>query len=174
MISMRKTRKTISIEAEYVELLKEIAKARGMSVSSYIRRLITEVAKAEEIGLFAPRALSEKRAEVLLNRFGFTLVPVDIITSNISDEDLLSRGMAIGKTMVELEIDPFEVIELIGLSNQIIVPQGDNIVILPQQDELKRKLTVLLIGMARGADLKLTESRDIVIISPSKRSQISY
>lgn len=174
MNSMRKTRKTISIEAEYVELLKNIAKNRGMSISSYIRRLIMEVAKAEEMGLFAPRAISEKRAEVLLNRFGFTLVPLDIITSNISDEELLNRGMAIGKTMIELDIDPFEVIEIIGISNHIIVPQGDNIVILPQHDELKRKLSLLLVGIAKGSDLKLTHSRDIVIISPSKKMQVIY
>lgn len=171
---MRKTRKTISVEAEYVELLKEIAKSRGMSISSYIRRLIMEVGKAEEMGLFAPRALSEKRAEVLLNRFGFTLVPLDIVTGSINDEELLNRGMAIGKTMAELEIEPFEVIELIGLSNHIVIPQGDNIVVLPQHDEIKRKLSVLLVGIAKGADLKLTQSKDIVIISPSRRTQFTY
>ncbi|MCC6054347.1 MAG: CopG family transcriptional regulator, partial [Thermosphaera sp.] len=111
---MRKSRKTIGVEAEYVELLKQIAVSRGMSIASYLKRLIEESVKIEEMGYFAPRALSERRIELILSKLGFTIIPWDITSEATSDEIALERGLVIGKTLRELGLNPVEVIELIG------------------------------------------------------------
>lgn len=168
MGSTKKTRKTIGIDAEYVELLKDIASKRGMSTTSYLRKLLDEVVRVETMGLFAPRALSERRSEIVLHRFGFIFVPSEVLNTNISDEELYNRGVTIGRTLLELDMNPLEVIELIGLTNQLIIPQGDNLVILPQYSELKRKLSQMLIGIAKGAELGVVESGEIKIIIPRR------
>jgi hypothetical protein len=167
---LRKSRKTIGVDAEYAELLKEIARGRGMSIASYLRRLIDEAVKVEDLGFFAPRALSEKRAEILLSRLGFTYSLPDILSKEYTDEELLSRGVSIGRAIVELGVNPLEVIELIGVSNQLIVIQGDNIIILPQHEEYKRRLSILLKGVAKGAGLNTLDSGEVTIIIPSGRT----
>lgn len=169
---MRKSRKTIGVEAEYVELLKQIAVSRGMSIATYLKRLIEESVKIEEMGYFAPRALSERRIELILSKLGFTIMPWDITSEPTSDEIALERGLVIGKTLRELGLNPVEVIELIGLSNQLIVIQGDNIIILPQYDPLRRKLSLLLKGIAKGAGLTIIESGETTIIMQSKRMSL--
>jgi hypothetical protein len=169
---LRKSRKTIGVEAEYVELLKQIAVSRGMSIATYLKRLIEESVKIEEMGYFAPRALSERRIELILSKLGFTIMPWDITSEPTSDEIALERGLVIGKTLRELGLNPVEVIELIGLSNQLIVIQGDNIIILPQYDPLRRKLSLLLKGIAKGAGLSIIESGETTIIMQSKRMSL--
>jgi len=169
---LRKSRKTIGVEAEYVELLKQIAVSRGMSIASYLKRLIEESVKIEEMGYFAPRALSERRIELILSKLGFTIMPWDITSEPTSDEIASERGLVIGKTLRELGLNPVEVIELIGLSNQLIVIQGDNIIILPQYDPLRRKLSLLLKGIAKGAGLTIIESGETTIIMQSKRMSL--
>jgi hypothetical protein len=169
---LRKSRKTIGVEAEYVELLKQIAVSRGMSIATYLKRLIEESVKIEEMGYFAPRALSERRIELILSKLGFTIMPWDITSEPTSDEIALERGLVIGKTLRELGLNPVEVIELIGLSNQLIVIQGDNIIILPQYDPLRRKLSLLLKGIAKGAGLTIIESGETTIIMQSKRMSL--
>ena len=169
---MRKSRKTIGVEAEYVELLKRIAVSRGMSIASYLKRLIEESAKLEEMGYFAPRALSERRIELILSKLGFTIMPWDITSEATSDEIALERGLLVGKTLRELGLDPVEVIELIGLSNQLIVIQGDNIIILPQYDPLRRKLSLLLKGIAKGAGLSIIEGGETTVIMQSRRTSV--
>ena len=169
---MRKSRKTIGVEAEYVELLKQIAVSRGMSIAAYLKRLIEESVKIEEMGYFAPRALSERRIELILSKLGFTIMPWDITSEPTSDEVALERGLVIGKTLRELGLNPVEVIELIGLSNQLIVIQGDNIIILPQYDPLRRKLSLLLKGIAKGAGLSIVESGETTVIMQSRRTSV--
>jgi hypothetical protein len=169
---LRKSRKTIGVDAEYVELLKQIAVSRGMSIASYLKRLIEESVKLEEMGYFAPRALSERRIELILSKLGFTIIPWDITSEPASDEIALERGLVIGKTLRELELNPVEVIELIGLSNQLIVMQGDNIIILPQYDPLRRKLSLLLKGIAKGAGLSIMEGGETTVIMQSRRTSV--
>lgn len=167
---MRKNRKTIGVDAEYAELLKEIAGRRGMSIASYLRRLIDEAVKVEDLGYFAPRALSERRAEILLSRLGFVYSLPDILSKEFTDDELLSRGISIGKAIVELGVNPLEVIELIGVSNQLIVIQGDNIIILPQHEEYKRKLSILLKGVAKGAGFNTVDSGEVTVILSSRKT----
>lgn len=169
---MRKNRKTIGVEAEYVELLKQIAVSRGMSIASYLKRLIEESVRIEEMGYFAPRALSDRRIELILSRLGFTIIPWDIASEPTSDETALERGLVVGKTLRELGLNPVEAIELIGLSNQLIVIQGDNIIVLSQYDPLKRKLSLLLKGIAKGAGLTIIEGGETTVIMQSRRTRI--
>ncbi|MEM1596773.1 MAG: CopG family transcriptional regulator [Desulfurococcaceae archaeon] len=166
---MRKSRKTIGIDAEYAELLKNIARKRGMSIASYLRRLIDEAVKVEELGYFAPRALSEKKAEILLSKLGFTYTIPDLLKNEIGDDELLTRGLNMGRALIELGVDPVEVVELIGISNQLIATQGENIIILPQHEDYKRKLSTLLKGIAKGAGLSVVESGEVAIIQPFKK-----
>ena len=166
---MRKNRKTIGLDAEYAELLKEIAKNRGMSIASYLRRLIDEAVKIEGLGYFAPRALSEKRAEIVLSRLGFIYTIPDALDNGFSDEDLLTRGVNIGRALIELGVNPLEVLELIGVSNQLIVIQGDNIIILPQHDKYKKRLSILLKGIAKGAGLNTVESGEVTVVLSNRK-----
>ncbi len=170
---MRKNRKTIGVDAEYVELLKQIARNRGMSIASYLRELVENAVKLEDMGYYAPRALLEKQIEILLSRLGFSILPPDILNAK-TDEEVVERGVVIGKTIRELGFSPVETIEFIGLSNQLIVSQGENIILLPQYDPVKKKLALLLKGIARGSGLTVIESGETTIILQTSRSLAIY
>jgi hypothetical protein len=94
----------------------------------------------------------------------------DILSKEFTDDELLSRGISIGKAIVELGVNPLEVIELIGVSNQLIVIQGDNIIILPQHEEYKRKLSILLKGVAKGAGFNTVDSGEVTVILSSRKT----
>jgi len=167
---LRKSRKTLGLDAEYAELLRELARKRGMSTAAYLRKLVEEAAKLEEMGYFAPRALSERRVELVLSKLGFTISVPELIAGNASDEEVVNRGVSIGRALVEIGVDPAEVVELIGLSNQLVVARGDNVVMLPQHDPYKQKLALLLKGLAKGAGLNTVDSGGVTVILLGKRS----
>lgn len=165
---MRRIRKTVGIDAELVEELKSIARARGMSLANYLRKLIQEALLIESMGYFAPRALSEKRTELILSKLGFTLIPYDLVDSNLSEEDAETKGISIGKALRELDIEPAEVIEMLSLDNQLAVTQGESLIILPQSDRLKKLLASLIKGIAKGSGLSVSSSGNIIIINLRK------
>ncbi len=165
---MRRIRRTVGIDAELVEELKSIARARGMSLANYLRKLIQEALLIESMGYFAPRALSEKRTELILSKLGFTLIPYDLVSNNLSEEDAEAKGISIGKALRELDIDPTEVIEMLSLDNQLAITQGESLIILPQSNRLKKLLASLIRGIAKGSGLSVSTSGNIIIINLRK------
>ncbi|ADV65563.1 ribbon-helix-helix protein, CopG family [Desulfurococcus mucosus] len=164
---MRKSRKTIGVDAEYVEALKEVAKRRGTSISSYMRQLIDEVLRIESAGYYAPRALMERWIEILLSKVGFTYVYPEVL--EVSDPvELERRGERLGSTLVELGVDPVKLVELLGVGTGTAISQGESIILIPQENPLKSRMLHLIRGMAKGAGLSISSSGSLVIISPRK------
>ncbi|MCY0867951.1 MAG: ribbon-helix-helix protein, CopG family [Desulfurococcus sp.] len=166
---MRKNRKMINLEAEYVDAIKEIARRRGLSISSYIRQLLDEALRVESMGYYAPRALMERWIELLLVKAGFTYIHPDILT--VEDLGVIEeKGVKLGRVLSELGADAMKIIELLGSEAGVAVVQGSSIILLPQEDKIKSKMLSLIKGVARGAGLTVSVSGSLTIISASRRS----
>ncbi|ACL11603.1 CopG family transcriptional regulator [Desulfurococcus amylolyticus] len=168
---MRKSRKTIGIDAEYIEALKEVARKRGTSISGYMRQLIDEALKIESMGYYAPRALMERWVELVLSKVGFAYMHVDIL--ELEDlEEIERRGEILGSTIAELGVDSMKIIELLGLSSGVGISQGSSIILLPQSSRVKTKMFHLIKGLAKGSGLVISSSGSLVIISPPRKTII--
>jgi len=164
---LRRSRKNIGLDAELVEELKNIARKRGISIAGYMRQLLDEALRIEAMGYYAPRALSERRIELVLSRVGFVYIP-SVILNTRDPREAEEKGEAVGRLITELGADPVELVELIGFENQVAVSQGDNMVLLPQDDELKNRIVYFIRGLARGAGLVVQSTGSLTIISLRK------
>ncbi|MEM1779857.1 MAG: CopG family transcriptional regulator [Desulfurococcaceae archaeon] len=165
---MRKNRKTIGVDMDTASHIKEIASKRNMSIASYVKKLVEEALKLESLGYYAPRALAEKRIEILLEKMGFSLIPLEIANNESSDELAESKGVEIGKALAELGVDPYEVVEYISTSNQVSITRGDNIILLPQTHVIKQKIVSFIKGIAKGSGLQVSTTGNLVVIEPPR------
>lgn len=158
-----RSRRNLGVDVDIAEGLKEVANSRGMSMASYMRKLFEEVVEVERLGHYAPGALAEKRVELILSRLGFTYVPADLIERHADPNTALNIGEKIGNTLKELDVRIEEFIEKTALNAGIAVARDDSIVLLPVSD-VKEVLKNLILGMARGYGLKVTNLGNLTII----------
>jgi len=91
-----------------------------------------------------------------------------VILNTRDPREVEEKGEVIGRLVTELGADPVELVELIGFENQVAVSQGDNMVLLPQDDELKNRIVYFTRVLARGAGLVVESTDSLTIISLRK------
>lgn len=159
-----RSRRTLGVDLELAEALKEIAKSRGMSLAGYLRKLFNEVIEVEKLGYFAPSALRDKRVELILSKLGFIYIPLDLLdNSSQTPEAVEALGVRVGSTLRELGINSYEVIERITLSNGLGIVKEDSLILIPSSGP-KETVRRFLVGLARGSSLNITTSGNLVII----------
>lgn len=161
------SRRTVGIDRDIMEKLKEIARKRGMGISPYLRKLIQEALELEKMGYYAPRALKERRIEVMLEMFNFGYIPLEI-TSN-PGTDARTYGRRLGEMIKEIGGDVYSVIEYLGQMHKIAVVQDDRITVLTPvgvENGVNRRalMAEILKGMAEGAKLPIKESGSTAVI----------
>jgi len=165
-------RRNVAIDVSIVSELKNIVAKKGMSLTSYLRSLLTEALRLEAKGLHAPKALKDAELVYVLRNFKFILIPLEVVENNIRiDEELLKNsreyGIRIGKVLKELGIDISETIDYL-LHDVPTTPLGkDKIIILPTQGT-SRVLIELAKGIAEGGGLKVSESPHTTVIEFNK------
>jgi predicted DNA-binding protein len=165
------SRRTVGMDRDIMERLKEIAKRRGMGISPYLRKLIQEALELEKMGYYAPRALKERRLEIMLEMFNFGYIPLEI-TSN-PGMDARSYGKRLGETLREIGGDVYSVIEYLGQMHKVAIVQDDKITVLTptgMENGLNRRALIaeILKGMAEGAKLPIKETGTTAIIEMSR------
>ncbi|MEZ0290808.1 MAG: hypothetical protein ABWJ42_06960 [Sulfolobales archaeon] len=170
---MGKQRKNIAIDKDIAEKIKIIAKNRGMTLSEYLRKLFRSAISLEEQGIYVPRLLEEVIIDRILSSFKFITIPQDLLDEkNFSKEDYEKArvyGERIGRAFREMFLDPILLIERIGEASDLIVRRGGSMVIM-KSDGLKRVIAELIIGIARGGELEISESEYITIINTRSTS----
>lgn len=160
---MSKSRRCIGLDIDLAEELKNIARSRGMSIVSYMRKLLEEVVEFENHGYYAPEVLNEKRIELMLSKLGFIYIPAELVEKTVNPEEAEAVGLKIGKALVELGIDLAEFIERFAIKNDLAVVQRNTLILIPATS-IKKVLVYLLIGIAKAGGISVSTSGDVVII----------
>ncbi len=156
----------MGLDEDLAEELREIAKLRGMSIASYMRKLISSALELEKMGYFAPKALEDKKLEIVLATFNFAYIPLDLVNSDGSIDKIRVLGEMIGAALKEMGMDIYSIIEYIGSSTKTIISHGDRIVIVPTPNN--PTISELVKGIARGGGLEIQESGGLAIINMPK------
>jgi hypothetical protein len=160
---LSKSRRCIGLDIDLAEELKNIARSRGMSIVSYMRKLLEEVVEFENHGYYAPEVLNEKRIELMLSKLGFIYIPAELVEKTVNPEEAEAVGLKIGKALVELGIDLAEFIERFAIKNDLAVVQRNTLILIPATS-IKKVLVYLLIGIAKAGGISVSTSGDVVII----------
>ena len=156
-------RKTLTIDRATANTIKDLASRHGLTISSYMKKLIDRVTKIEELGFFAPTALDDLYTIYTLTQFGFVPIPLEFVDRDIDGSKARSLGMKIGSILKELGINVENVIETLCRLYKIAIPSGDKLIIISTQENLK-PLTELVKGIAIGGNLEVEESGGIFSI----------
>ncbi len=148
----------MGLDRDLMEKLKEIARKKGMGISHYLRKLLLEALELERMGYYAPRALRERRIQILLEMFNFAYIPSEI---NLT-KDPRAYGRRLGETVREIGGDVYSIIEYLGLMHKIAVVQNDRITIVNTgeiggENPQRAVIAEILKGMAEGAGLSVKE-----------------
>ncbi|MEM0014930.1 MAG: hypothetical protein QXS42_01100 [Zestosphaera sp.] len=158
-----RVRRSLGVEVELAEGLKAVARSRGMSLASYLKRLFEEVIEVERLDHYAPGVLEEKRVELVLSRLGFTYVPMELLDKDSSPEEAMRLGERAGRTLKELGIGLGGFIARAAANAGIAVVREDSVVLLPVSNS-REVLRNLMVGMANGYGLKVVATGNLTII----------
>lgn len=166
---MPRSRRTLGLDRELVEKIKEIAKRRGMTLSEYLRALLQGAISLEEEGAFAPKILENAKYDLFISSLRFVLLPLDIfIERKYSSEEIETarqHGERIGKVLSEMLIDARPLIERIGGSVGLVLRRGSDLIIVKtNENDYRRFFSELMIGIARGNGYKISETEQLVVI----------
>ena len=156
-------RKTIGLDSELVNKLKEVASKRGVTLSNYLRMLISEALMLEELGHYAPRALRERRIEYILENLGFIFVPKQIL-GNSGASNAEEVGVRIGLVAKELGIQPLDLIELLSRSVGNAVIDSNKIVLIKSPSDLRSLIADLIKGISASTGLEVQSSESMIVI----------
>ncbi len=156
-------RKTLALDADLIDKLKEVAKRRGTTLSNYLRSLLREAIEIEGRGYYAPKALRERKYEYLLMNLGFVYVPKELVGRS-NDAVVSSVSERLGSVMRELGIDLIELIDLLSSSCSNVISESRKIVILTLPNSAEYLIAKLIAGIAKSAGLKVKDEGALVTI----------
>lgn len=171
-MDLTKSRRCIGLDINLAEELKNISRSRGMSIISYLRRLLDEAIDLEKQGYYVPEILHEKKLELILSKLGFVYIPSELLLNidiTKSTKEIEMIGEKIGKALNELNIDVEEVIERIAVKNDVGVVQSSSIILIPVSG-VKEIIKHVLIGMAKSIGMNISLMGNTVIIKNRKSS----
>ncbi len=157
------SRKTLALDSALVDGLKAAARRRGLTLSNYLRSLIKEALMLEELGLYAPRALREKRIEHILEDLGFIFVPREALLPEKQSELAEEVGRRVGYVSKELGVEPAELVEFLSKYAGNVVMDSRRLIVL-KDPERADFMVELLRGIAESAGLKVSSNESMVVI----------
>ena len=157
-------RKAVMVEEELVDQVKAIAQRYGMSISSYMRRLLRAALTAETQGIHAPQAIARGIMLSTLARLSLIPLPLQLLQVH-SIDDLRETAWKVGKMLRNLDVDTFDLISLItefsGLG--FSTPAGIKIITVPGDPALS-KLEAYLAALAEAAGLDVERTEENIVI----------
>ncbi len=93
---MAKKRKTIALDEDLVNEVSQIAKLKGMSISNYLRRLLSAAIKAEKHGINPEQALLNNIILKYAYHVGLALSPLSNLYNTVAIEEWKNIGRKLG------------------------------------------------------------------------------
>ena len=157
------SRKTVGLDSELIERLKKAAGRRGVTISKYLKALINEALSAEGLGLYAPKALRQKRIEHILENLNFAYVPKELLEGpTLREAEELGRRL--GVVTKEMGVEPAELLELLSgyVSNTIMYPYRIVLIKSPENRELS--LVSFIKGVSASVGFRVEDKEGVVVI----------
>ncbi|HDN76192.1 MAG TPA: hypothetical protein ENG05_03585 [Acidilobales archaeon] len=157
-------RKTLALDEDIINKLKEIAIKRGTTLSNYLRNLFSEVIDLEERGYFAPKALREKKFEYILNSLGFIYIPKDLI-GNLRSDYIERVGSKLGVVLKELKVSVVDVIELLTMHSQgSVITESNKVILIAMPGTVEYYLNKLVAEIAKATGLNVNDTSTLISI----------
>ncbi len=160
---MGRNRRTVGIDAELIDQLKNIAVRRGVTLVNYLRALIKEAIRIEELGHYAPRALKERYLESLLEGAGFMLIPKDALRE-VDENVATDIGYKAGLLLKEMGIDIIEVIELLSKYAGNTITDSSKLIVMSSLNDPASAVISIIKGLSKAAGLNIISHEPSMII----------
>ncbi|KSW12560.1 hypothetical protein CF15_07550 [Pyrodictium occultum] len=172
--SAGRKRRPIMIDSKLVDLIKGIAARHGMTVSAYMRALLTGAVEAEESSSFAPLVLRKALIYSKLRRVGVVLIPLSLLDScNNANIHELAReeGRRLGALLRSLEIGLEEALDIMLEDSRIAIRERDKVILLPATKPGEKAVKSMIEGVAEsyGAEITRDSSGVVTIALPEAR-----
>jgi len=156
-------RKTLALDEDIVNKLKEIASKRGTTLSNYLRSLFNEVIDIEERGYYAPKALRERKYEYILSNLGFIYIPKELI-GNVKSESISSLGSRLGVVLKELGVNVVDIVELLTRDQSTVFVESNKVVLVAMPNTIEHYMNKLVAEIARNSGLKVSDTDSLISI----------
>ncbi len=176
---MVKRRKTIALDEDIITSISDIAKKKGMSLSNYLRRLLTAAINVEKHGINPEQALYEQIILKYMKTAGLTFNPIEDI-SNVNKSIWETTGKRLGLILRIREIDRTKALKdtilllLSGIGEITLEERRDTVKITCITTKTEKKvleaLEALILSLAGQLDVTLDTHIDegIIIIEFKK------
>ncbi len=170
---MVRRRKTIALDEDIILSISDIAKRKGMSLSSYLRRLLTAAINVEKHGINPEQALYEQIILKYMKTAGLTFNPIEDLT-NTNKDIWETAGKRLGLILRIREVDRIRALKdtilllLSGIGEITIEERRDIVKITCITTKTERKvleaLEALILSLAGQLYVKLDTHIDEGII----------
>jgi len=155
------SRRTLGLDSDIMEKLKELARERGMTISGYLRKLLSSALELESMGIYAPAALEEARFLAMLRKLGFVLVPRELLEAR-DPEKARELGRRVGLAFSKFDIDPQLLVEYLARTSTESVSRSDRVIVVKQGSQ--SLVAEFLRGIAEVAKLRTEDLGYFLII----------
>ena len=156
-------RKTLAIDEDIVNKLKEISRRRGTTLSNYLRQLFNEVIDIEERGYYAPKALRERKYEYILNNLGFIYIPRDLIASLRSNE-ISVIGNRLGVVLRELGVEITDIIDVLTRTSSNVIVESNKVILLAMPNTIEYYINKMVAELAKSLGLDVSDNDTLISI----------
>ena len=161
-------RKPLMIDSRLADAIKEIAARHGMTISAYMRALLTGAIEAENSNLFAPIILRRALISSKLRRAGVALIPLSLLDSCSCAslaEQARHEGRKLGTLLRSIGVELEEALDIILGELKIALREHDRIVLLPPSQPSEEAVKTLAEGIAESYGARIArEKAGITII----------
>ncbi|ALL01767.1 hypothetical protein Pyrde_1724 [Pyrodictium delaneyi] len=165
-------RRPLMIDSELADTIKDIAARHGMTISAYMRALLTGAIEAETNNLFAPIVLRKALIYSKLHRAGVTFLPISLLdscnNSSLSEQARL-EGKKLGALLKSLGVGLEEALDIILEDSRIAIRERDKIVILPSTRPSEEAVKNIVEGIAESYGAEVTKEDAGITIVKLKR-----
>ena len=177
---MVRRRKTIALDEDIIISVSDIAKRKGMSLSNYLRRLLTAAINVEKHGINPEQALYEQIILKYMKTAGLTFNPIEDL-NNTNKDVWETAGKRLGLILRIREVDKIRALKdavlllLSGIGEITIEEKRDTVKITCITTKTEKRgleaLEALILNLAKQLDVKLSTHIDegIIIIEFNKK-----
>ncbi len=156
-------RRAVMVDAELAEAVKAVASKYGMSVTSYMRSLLSSAIDAESRGIYAPAAITRYIVLRVLERLGVAPVPLELLA--VSGRDEARRvGERVGSMLRSLGVEGLELLAVLAESIPGATLEGGQLVIVDTGAEWVDRVMGYVEGLAEAFGFEVNVRRGTLVV----------
>ena len=156
-------RRAVMVDAELADAVKAVASRYGMTLSSYMRSLLSSALEAESRGIYAPAAITRYVVLRIMERLGVAPVPLELLAAGGRDE-ARRVGERVGATLKSMGVRSADILAVIAESLPGATLEGGQLVVVDTGAEWSAKLIGFVEGLARAVGLDVVVQGGTLVV----------